>query len=75
MGRGHSGSPLYHYRYIPSWQADGPYVAAVISWHECLSGKASDPSKCTASDDDPNHVRRITPWVRDWISWLREQFP
>jgi V8-like Glu-specific endopeptidase len=75
MGRGHSGSPLYHYRYVPSWQANGPYVAAVISWHECFSGLASDPNACTASDDDPNHVRRITPWVRDWISWLREQFP
>ena len=45
MGRGHSGSPLYHYRYIPSWQADGPYVAAVISWHECFSGLDSDPEQ------------------------------
>jgi V8-like Glu-specific endopeptidase len=67
LSRGHSGSPLYHYRYVPSWGANGPYVAAVVSWHECTT--------CDAGDDYPNHVRRITPWVRDWISWLREQFP
>jgi V8-like Glu-specific endopeptidase len=67
LSRGHSGSPLYHYRYVPSWGANGPYVAAVVSWHECTT--------CTKDDDYPNHVRRITPWVRDWISWLREQFP
>jgi V8-like Glu-specific endopeptidase len=67
ISRGHSGSPLYHYRYVPSWGANGPYVAAVVSWHECTT--------CDEDDDYPNHARRITPWVRDWISWLREQFP
>jgi V8-like Glu-specific endopeptidase len=67
LGRGHSGSPLYHYRWIPSWQDDGPYVAAVVSWHECTT--------CGVDDDYPNHVRRITPWVAGWISWLKEQFP
>lgn len=67
ISRGHSGSPLYHYRYVPSWGADGPYVAAVVSWHECFT--------CSQADDYPNHVRRITPWVRGWLSWLREQFP
>ena len=67
MSRGHSGSPLYHYRYVPSWGAQGPYVAAVVSWHECLT--------CDDDDDYPNHARRITPWVRDVISWLREEFP
>jgi hypothetical protein len=67
MGRGHSGSPIYHYRYVPSWNADGPYVAAVVSWHECTT--------CDDDDEYPNHARRITPWVRDWISTLRETFP
>jgi V8-like Glu-specific endopeptidase len=72
ISRGHSGSPLYHYRYVPSWQAQGPYVAAVVSWHECLDDA---PGQCTAADDYPNHARRITPWARDALSWLREQFP
>jgi V8-like Glu-specific endopeptidase len=72
ISRGHSGSPLYHYRYVPSWGAQGPYVAAVVSWHECLDDA---PGQCTTADDYPNHARRITPWVRGWISWLKEQFP
>jgi V8-like Glu-specific endopeptidase len=72
ISRGHSGSPLYHYRYVPSWNAQGPYVAAVVSWHECLDDA---PGQCTTSDNFPNHARRITPWARDALSWLREQFP
>lgn len=72
MSRGHSGSPLYHYRYVPSWDAQGPYVAAVVSWHECLDDA---PGQCTTSDSFPNHARRITPWARNALSWLREQFP
>jgi V8-like Glu-specific endopeptidase len=66
ISRGHSGSPLYHYR----TRADGtqvPAVAAVVSWHECYT--------CTEDDDFPNHARRITPWMLGNISWLREQFP
>ncbi len=72
ISRGHSGSPLYHYRFIPSWNANGPYVAAVVSWHECLDDA---PGQCDEDDDFPNHARRITPWARDALSWLREQFP
>jgi V8-like Glu-specific endopeptidase len=67
MSRGHSGSPLYHYRYSTTLGRDVPVVAAVVSWHECTT--------CGADDDFPNHARRITPWVRDKISWLRETFP
>jgi hypothetical protein len=47
-------------------------VAAVVSWHECLDDA---PGQCTTSDSFPNHARRITPWVRDALSWLKEQFP
>ncbi|MCU0507883.1 MAG: hypothetical protein MUC34_05725 [Anaerolineae bacterium] len=72
ISRGHSGSPLYHYRWIPSWNATGPYVAAVVSWHECLDDAQGE---CDEDDDFPNHARRITPWVRDALSWLREEFP
>jgi hypothetical protein len=48
-------------------QHGGLYVAAVVSWHECTT--------CSEDDEVPNHARRITPWVRDWISTLRETFP
>ena len=67
ISRGHSGSAIYHYRYSPSKGKDVPVVVAVVSWHQCFT--------CPDGDDYPNHVRRITPWARDSISWLREQFP
>jgi V8-like Glu-specific endopeptidase len=67
LSRGHSGSAIYHYRYDPKLGKTVPVVAAVVSWHECLT--------CAPGDDYPNHARRITPWVRDVISWLREEFP
>jgi V8-like Glu-specific endopeptidase len=67
VSRGHSGSPIYHYRFSPSKGKNVPVVTAVVSWHECL--------QCTANDSFPNHARRITPWVLGRISWLREQFP
>ena len=67
LRRGHSGSPIYHYRYSPSKGKNVPVVTAVVSWHECFT--------CTASNSYPNHVRRITPWVLGRISWLKEQFP
>ncbi len=67
ISRGHSGSPIYHYRYSPSKGKNVPVVTAVVSWHECF--------QCTDDDDYPNHARRITPWVLGRISWLREQFP
>jgi V8-like Glu-specific endopeptidase len=70
LSKGHSGSALYHYRWYPPWNDDAPYVAAVVSWQEC-----TDADDCGANDDYPNHVRRITPWVAGWISWLKEQFP
>jgi len=67
ISRGHSGSPVYHYRYSPSNGKDVPVVTGVVSWHECF--------QCSADDLYPNHVRRITPWVLTLISWLKEQFP
>lgn len=67
LSRGHSGSAIYHYRYDSKLEQTVPVVTAVVSWHECLT--------CDKDDDYPNHVRRITPWVRDVISWLREEFP
>ena len=67
ISRGHSGSAIYHYRYSPSKGQNVPVVVAVVSWHQCFT--------CPDGDDYPNHVRRITPWVRNSISWLREQFP
>lgn len=67
MSRGHSGSAIYHYRYSPSKGKNVPVVTAVVSWHECFT--------CTASDDYPNHARRITPAVLGWVSWLKETFP
>ncbi len=67
LSRGHSGSAIYHYRYDPKLGKTVPVVAAVVSWHECFT--------CNKDDDYPNHARRITPWVRDVISWLREEFP
>jgi len=67
ISRGHSGSAIYHYRYDPKLGKTVPVVAAVVSWHECFT--------CDDDDDYPNHARRITPWVRDVISWLREEFP
>jgi V8-like Glu-specific endopeptidase len=67
ISRGHSGSPIYHYRYSPSKGKDVPVVIAVVSWHECTT--------CASDDVYPNHARRITPWVLGRISWLREQFP
>ncbi len=67
ISRGHSGSAIYHYRYSQSKGIYVPVVTAVVSWHECFT--------CTASDDYPNHARRITPWMLSSISWLKEQFP
>lgn len=67
LSRGHSGSAIYHYRYDPALGKTVPVVTAVVSWHECFT--------CDTGDNYPNHVRRITPWVRDVISWLREEFP
>lgn len=67
VSRGHSGSPIYHYRYSPNKGKYVPVVTAVVSWHECLT--------CSASDDYPNHARRITPAVLGWVSWLKETFP
>lgn len=67
VSHGHSGSPIYHYRYSPNKGKYVPVVTAVVSWHECLT--------CSASDDHPNHARRITPAVLGWVSWLKETFP
>jgi V8-like Glu-specific endopeptidase len=67
LSRGHSGSPIYHYRYSPSKGKYVPVVTAVVSWQEC--------QVCTDDDDYPNHARRITPWFLGRISWLKEQFP
>jgi V8-like Glu-specific endopeptidase len=67
ISRGHSGSPIYHYRYSSYWGTNVPVVTAVVSWHECLT--------CGEDDLYPNHARRITPWFLGRISWLKEQFP
>lgn len=67
ISRGHSGSAIYHYRYNTAKGTYIPVVTGVVSWHECLT--------CTAADDYPNHIRRITPWVLGRVSWLKEQFP
>ncbi|BCX02872.1 MAG: hypothetical protein KatS3mg053_0810 [Candidatus Roseilinea sp.] len=67
FSRGHSGSPIYHYRFSQIHGKDTPRVSAVVSWQNCQT--------YSASDDYPNHARRITPAVVGWISWLRETFP
>ena len=72
MSRGHSGSPIYHYRVSSSTGKLVPVVIAVVSWHECFtcSGDADGVDEAY-----PNHARRLTPWVLGRVSWLREQFP
>lgn len=67
ISRGHSGSPVYHYRYSASQGKLVPVVIAVVSWHDCLT--------CSDDDEYPNHARRITPWFLGRIGWLKEQFP
>ncbi|MCS6849316.1 MAG: hypothetical protein RMN52_16575 [Anaerolineae bacterium] len=67
LSRGHSGSPIYHYRFSPTHGKDTPRVSAVVSWQNCQT--------CSAGDNYPNLVRRITPAVLGWISWLRETYP
>ncbi|MDX1663404.1 MAG: trypsin-like peptidase domain-containing protein, partial [Candidatus Promineifilaceae bacterium] len=64
---GHSGSPVYHYFY--DWQLGKsvPVAAAVVAWEHCTT--------CTAGDDFPNSIRRLTPNDIGIISFFRQWKP
>lgn len=64
---GHSGSAVYHYFFDPKLGKTVPVVSAVVIWETCC--------KCTASDDFPNIVRRITPEDLGTIGFFRQWKP
>jgi len=67
LSAGHSGSALYHYFFSNSLNKWVPVVSSVVTWEHCF--------QCTASDDFPNRVRRITPGDLSTISFFRQWKP
>ncbi len=63
ISRGHSGSAIYTDRYNNAAHA----VFGIVSTQKC--------STCTANDDFPNGIRRITPEVLDMISYFKAEKP
>ncbi len=63
LSGGHSGSAVYTNR----WAGANNVVVGVVSTQTC--------STCTASDDYPNGIRRITPDVLDAISYFKSTMP
>jgi V8-like Glu-specific endopeptidase len=60
---GHSGSSIY----TDVWAGSSDVVVGVVSTHTCTT--------CSASDDFPNGIRRITPEVLDWIAYFKSTRP
>ena len=63
LSGGHSGSAVYTNR----WSGGNNVVFGVVSTQTC--------STCTAADDYPNGIRRLTPDVLDAISYFKSTFP
>lgn len=63
LSGGHSGSAVYTNR----WAGAHNVVVGVVSTQTC--------STCTAADDYPNGIRRLTPDVLDAISYFKSAFP
>lgn len=63
LSGGHSGSAVYTNR----WAGSNNVVVGVVSTQTC--------STCTAQDDYPNGIRRITPDVLDAISYFKSTMP
>ncbi len=63
LSGGHSGSAVYTNR----WAGANNVVVGVVSTQSCTT--------CTASDDYPNGIRRLTPDVLDAISYFKSTMP
>ncbi|TDR43085.1 V8-like Glu-specific endopeptidase [Tahibacter aquaticus] len=63
LSGGHSGSAVY----TDVWAGSSDVVVGVVSTQTC--------STCSASDDFPNGIRRITPEVLDWIAYFKSTRP
>ncbi|MBL8298994.1 MAG: trypsin-like serine protease [Rhodanobacteraceae bacterium] len=63
LSGGHSGSAVYTNR----WAGSQNVVVGVVSTQTCTT--------CTASDDYPNGIRRLTPDVLDAISYFKSAMP
>ncbi len=68
LSKGHSGSPIYHYRFDPHLGATVPVVTMVVSTEVC-------DSNCSSTNDFPSAARRLTPADVDVISFFREAYP
>lgn len=63
LSGGHSGSAIYTNR----WAGSSNVVVGVVSTQSCTT--------CTAQDDYPNGIRRLTPDVLDAISYFKSTMP
>jgi len=63
LSGGHSGSAVY----TDVWAGSSDVVVGIASTQTC--------STCSASDDFPNGIRRITPEVLDWIAYFKSTRP
>jgi V8-like Glu-specific endopeptidase len=63
LSGGHSGSAIYTNR----WAGANNVVVGVVSTQTCTT--------CTAQDDYPNGIRRLTPDVLDAISYFKSTMP
>lgn len=63
LSGGHSGSAVYTNR----WSGANNVVVGVVSTQTCTT--------CSASDDYPNGIRRLTPDVLDAISYFKSTMP
>ncbi len=59
---GQSGSPVYYYN-----ASNIPVAIGVQFWENCY--------QCSASDDYPNRMRRLTPSALSWISTWKATWP
>lgn len=63
LSGGHSGSAVF----TDVWGGSSDVVVGIVSTQTCTT--------CSASDDFPNGIRRITPEVLDWIAYFKSTFP
>lgn len=63
LSGGHSGSAIYTNR----WAGANNVVVGIVSTQVCTT--------CSAQDDYPNGIRRLTPDVLDAISYFKSTFP
>lgn len=59
---GQSGSPVYYYN-----DSSIPVAIGVQFWENCYT--------CSASDDYPNRMRRLTPSALSWIATWKSTWP